>query len=78
MAPWPPAGYAYALVAISREGQVPMVLTHHEVKTLWLSSVLKHTHNSHSFRIDMFRNNVDLKTTNRNYRKLFWTLCVRE
>jgi len=35
-------------------------------------------HNSHSFRIYMFSNNVDLKTSNRNYRKPFWILCVRE
>ena len=50
---------------------MPMVLTQREAKTVWLSSVLTRTHNSHSFRIYMFRNDVDLKNNNKNYRKTF-------
>jgi len=41
---------------------MPIVLTYHEFKTVYLSSVLKRTHCGHSFRIYMFRNKVDLKT----------------
>jgi len=50
---------------------MPMVLTYHGFNTVCLSSVLTRTHNSHSFRIYMFRNDVDLKINNRNYRKPF-------
>ena len=32
---------------------------------------VKAHYNSHSFRIYMFSNNVDLKNNNRNYRKTF-------
>jgi len=38
----------------------------------------KRMHNSQSFRIYMFSNNADLKTNNKNYRKPFWILGVRE
>jgi len=53
--------------------RTPMVLTCHEFKTVCLISVQKRTHNRHSFRIDMFSNNVDLKTKRPNsiYRKPF-------
>jgi len=47
-------------VAISTEGQMPMVLTYYEFKTVCLISVQRRTRNSHSFRICMFSNNVDL------------------
>jgi len=40
--------------------RTPMALTYHEFKTVCLSSVQKRTHNSHSFSIYMFNNNVDL------------------
>jgi len=40
--------------------RTPMVLTYHVFKTVCWSSVQKHTHNSHSFRIYMFSNNVDM------------------
>jgi len=49
----------------------PMVLTYHEFKTTCLSSVYKSTHNSYSFRIYMFSNNVDFKNVNRKCRKPF-------
>jgi len=41
-----------------------MALMYHELKTVCLSSVSKHTHShiSHSFRIYMFSNNVNLKS----------------
>ena len=58
--------------------RTPMVLTYHEFKTVCLSSVQKRTDNIHSFRLYMFSNNVDIKTNNRNYRKPFWILCVRD
>jgi len=51
---------------------------YHEFKTVCLSSVQKLTHNSQSFRIYMFSNNADLKPNNKNYRKPFWSLGVRE
>jgi len=38
-----------------------MVLTYNEFKTVYLSSVQKCTHNSHSLRICMFSYNVDLQ-----------------
>jgi len=37
-----------------------MVLTYREFETVCLSLVQKRTHNSGSFRIYMFSNNVDL------------------
>jgi len=40
--------------------RAPMVLTNHEFKTVCLSSVQNRTHISHSFRVCMFSNNVDL------------------
>jgi len=45
-----------------------MVFTHHDFKTVCLSSMKKRTHDSHSVRIYMLSNNVDLKTNNRNYK----------
>jgi len=50
---------------------MPMILMYHEFKIVCLISVLKDTHNSHSFRINILSNNVALKTSNRNYRKPF-------
>jgi len=62
-----PPGFAPVLTPL----RTPMALTYHEFKAVCLSSVRKHTHshNSHSFRIYMFSNNVDLKTNNRSYRQ---------
>jgi len=40
--------------------RTPMVLMYHDFKAVCLNSVRKRTHNSHSFRIYMFSNNVDL------------------
>jgi len=62
-----PPGFAPVLTSL----RTPMALTYHEFKTVCLNSVQKHTHshNSHSLRICIFSNNVDLKTLNRNYRK---------
>jgi len=45
---------------VSTTLQTLMVLTYHEFKTVCLSSVQKRTYKSHSFRIYMFSNNVDL------------------
>jgi len=52
-----------------------MVLTY-QFRTVYLSSVQKRTHDSHSFCIYMFSHNVDLKNNNRNYRKTRFT-CAR-
>jgi len=46
-------------------------------KIVCLSSSVKEHYNSHSLRIYMSSNNVDLKNNNRNYRKSFWILCAR-
>jgi len=51
---------------------------YHEFKTVCLGSVQKRSHNSQSFCICMFSKNADLKTNNKNYRKPFWSLGVRE
>jgi len=58
-----PPGFAPVLTPL----RTPMGLTYHESKIVCLSSVQNHTHshNSHSFRIYMFSNNVDLKTISR-------------